>query len=134
VTGYSVMIQFSSVVSNGFNMLFGAETSGKRIYLSSWTYDNTNVWYCCRNNVFVAPKLASGNLAIAGNSAYRNGISDSSALTGVGLNTHIAYIGCINLEGTPSWFLRGNIAAIVVYNVTLTAPQVLARATAMAAL
>ena len=44
------------------------------------------------------------------------------------------YIGAINSNGVAANFITANIRAIAFYQMTLTAPQVLARAVAMAAL
>lgn len=75
----------------------------------------------------------SGVQAIAGGTAYINGVSDG-AITVASINPTEIYIGCRNVTGAPDLFFVGNIQALAIYNTVLTSSQVLAISNAMAAL
>ena len=79
---------------------------------------------------------AAAVIGLAGNQGYRNGVADGSALSaGSGNAVARIYIGCWNLgDLTPTSYFAGNILAAAFYNSTLTAAQMLAISTAMAAL
>jgi hypothetical protein len=82
-----------------------------------------------------AAHVAVGVLCVAGNVGYLNGASDKSGLVGwTGGSSGAIGIGASLAGATPSLFFAGNILALAIYNATLTAPQVLAISTAMAAL
>ena len=84
----------------------------------------------------VAGGLAAGNLALAGNQGYLNGVADGAAVGGgYGVATRGLFIGARNSNaGAAEYWYAGNIQAVAIYDVTLTAPQVAAVAAAMAAL
>jgi len=83
----------------------------------------------------VTPTIAAGNVGVAGNSGYRNGVAEGGAIGAYGVApTQPLYIGSANIGGGPVGPIDASIQAFVVYDCTLTAPQMLAVATAMAAL
>ena len=103
--GYSVQLGFS-VYCNGGDVSVGGETYG------------------------------SGNFAVAGNQGYKNGIAHGGAIGAWG-GTLVdpVWIGGLNFVGFGLLqAFDGNIQALAIYDCVLTAPQVLAIATAMAAL
>ncbi len=83
----------------------------------------------------VAPPLAAGNVCVAGTQGYRNGAPEGAAIGVVGGPYSAVYIGCTNRAGVgaalPSTVY---VRAFALYTVAITAAQVLAVATAMAAL
>lgn len=77
----------------------------------------------------------SGVNAAAGNTAYNNGVSEGTLTTVGGAVWGDIYLGARNLTGTGAeQFASGTIAALAIYNVTITAAQVAALTTAMNAL
>lgn len=83
---------------------------------------------------FAAPILVTGNTAIVGVNGYRNGVFDAGpSPPAVGVFQSI-YIGGRNNAGVPSSHITADIEAVAIYDCTLTAPQALAVAMAMAAL
>jgi peptidoglycan/xylan/chitin deacetylase (PgdA/CDA1 family) len=82
----------------------------------------------------VGPAMGGGNLAVAGNQGYRNGIADGDPVAAYDNAPDDAlYIGARNNDGTPDYFLGGRIQSLALFDSVLTAPQVKALATAMAA-
>lgn len=77
---------------------------------------------------------AAAVMAVAGSTAYLNGVAEAGVVGGWGgAPTSVFGIGAaMNLLVPTYW--SGNIQALAIYNTTLTAPQVLAVYTAMAAL
>jgi hypothetical protein len=77
----------------------------------------------------------SGNVGIAGQKGYADGVYDVATMNGAPIAAEM-FVGAINSfgGGGANFFWAGKIQAIVFYDSVLTAPQVLARATAMAAL
>lgn len=93
------------------------------------------VIYWNEGNRQVAPNMVFGNLCVAGNQGYRNGMADGAAIpAGPALPPISIYIGALNQFGLSVLHTTANILAAAAYNATLTAPQILAVATAMGAL
>ena len=82
----------------------------------------------------IAPGMSSGNVCQAGTAGYRNGALDASGIS-IGLpGERACYIGALEYLAAAANFLACNVQAFAIYNTTLTAPQVAAISTAMAAL
>ena len=92
--------------------------------------------YWANGGITVTPGSAlSGNLAIAGNTAYLDGIPIGGTIpTWGGAATSNLWIGCANQGGVVLYPVTANIQAIALWDTVLTNDQVAARATAMAAL
>jgi len=130
---WSVLVQFDNLVGI-WGVLLGC-------FNAAWTYfviqpmSPASVIYGNGNVSVVAPGHITGNLGIAGNQGYRDGIADGGP---IGLwnapSVLDIYIGCRNNAGVAWGFSTADIGAMAIYNATLTAPQMLAVATAMAAL
>lgn len=91
------------------------------------------VYYSNGGSVSIAP-THHGNLCVAGNQGYRDGVADGGAIGGYGsAPTLSVYIGAANGSGV---YLSSNVDvwAFALYDCVLTAPQVAAVAAAMAAL
>lgn len=81
--------------------------------------------------------VTSGVIALAGSRVYIDGVDRFAAGTTIGgINTRPAtiYIGASYTNGAVASFFTGTIAALTIYNTTLTAAQVAAVSAAMAAL
>jgi hypothetical protein len=139
-TTYSIIIQFTGGIDAVFQCLAGAyrDAGGNasfalynRHFLSQVAYENGSI----ASFALVPPRLDAGSLALANKQGYRNGVSDGGAIpAGIPTNPQQVYVGAMNYNGGAIQFFTGNMIALAIYNVTLTAPQVLARATAMSLL
>lgn len=130
----TVLVQFTGLVATTLtDYLCGATNAGGSFAIGQSTVIN-RCWYGNGVVIGVIPALAAGNLAVAGNTAYRDGAPDGGPM-GVwgGASTRTVYLLALNL-GFPTNFVAANVQAFVIYQNTLTGPQVLARAVAMAAL
>lgn len=106
-----------------------------RFYLAPDRGAINNVLYGQGNFLGVIPKLLTGNLCVSGNQGYRNGIVDGGLIGVYGaIPTFPVWIGCVSLSGAGTGFIDADVQAFALYDCTLTAPQVLAVATDMAAL
>jgi hypothetical protein len=126
---WTYIAQFTNGPGSG--SLFGMLDSGKRVYILP-----NGVTYSQHSAASTqAPGLASGNLAVTGDAGYRNGISDISVADWQATGTaQEIYIGAIKRSGSITNYQDCNIQAFCIYNCILTPTQVLAVATAMAAL
>ena len=80
-------------------------------------------------------RVAEGVMAIAGQQGYLNGNPDGGTIAAwSGTNIFQIYIGGANRDNALYEPWIGNIQAVAIYDVTLTAPQVAAVSAAMAAL
>lgn len=78
---------------------------------------------------------AAANYGFAGLQPYRNAAAEGAMIVaGVGATDLSIYIGARNTNGLLTVPFDGAVESIALYSVTLTAPQVLARETAQAAL
>jgi hypothetical protein len=135
---WSVLIQYSNMAAGTFSpfgLLDTIPVNGG-FWCQHWTAGGA---MRCRHGNFNissnAPTLTSGNYGFAAKQPYRNGVAEGVAMAaGVGLTDLSIFLGAFSSNGVSSQWPTFDCEAFVVYNVTLTAPQVLARATAMAAL
>lgn len=135
-SGYSMLVQYANgVAPSGY--LAGVFTLGARtrLFLNP-SVIGPEVRYGSGGIRDVAPNLLTGNIAVAGQQGYRNGIAEGALITAWDApNILSAYIGCYNQSvGGPTSFITADIYAVAIYNCTLTAPQVLSVATAMSQL
>lgn len=126
---YSILVHFSN--ASGVGIMTGVYGTGISRYLiypnngsSSVAYGNTDV-------KAVSPILTSGNLGMAGQQGYRNGVVDGTAITGNLTNDKAIYIGCNNNNGTAGVFWTGTIHYWIIFDSTLTPAQMLTQANAM---
>jgi len=130
---WSMLVQFSNSVNPAADVVYcGLRNGGGREFLLTERW--VQVRYANGGQVNIPPSLgATGNLGVAGAQGYRNGIADGGAIgIWTGASIRSIYIGRSN-AAAPS-YCTADIESIAIYNVILTAPQVAARATAMAAL
>ena len=127
--GWSMIIRVSDAASSsGCAMgVYNASNNSFAIF----PYLASRVYYTINADNFASPQLITGTLAIAGNSGYRNGAFDK-ALSGSGSPTGNIVMGSRNEAVSIYW--TGKLQAAAIYNTTLTAPQVAAISSAMAAL
>jgi hypothetical protein len=132
----SILIQYtnwSSTTSNDY--LAGSQDGSNRWFGVFGHSGNDVISYVNGQVVSVAPFLPAGNLGVAGSQGYRNGAAEGGAMGAWGGAAGSAvYIGCRNNSSTPDLFSAHYCQALAIYDSVLTAPQMLAIATRMAAL
>lgn len=132
---WSMLIQFTNGPALGPRALAGSVTTGTTTFRVLIAATTGNVAYSNGGTLVVAPNITAGNLGIAGNRGYRNGVAEGANIVAWGGGAAASiYIGCFNSNGATSSFTNANIQASVVYNNVLTAGQALAVANRMAAL
>ncbi len=131
---WSVMVQYAGVVNTG--ALCGVQSGAARRMMLRPDSGGNAVAYQNGGTRTQAPRLLTGNLAIAGNQGYRNGIADGAAIgVWVGTSDFSIHIGGRSNLGAGAFFISANIIAVgIKKGPALTAPEVLAARTAMQAL
>lgn len=132
----TILVQFANRANTGFLLgefsVVGPNTQ-VHIYLNA--AGNQVNYSNGAPGVSVAPVLNAGNLAIAGNQGYRDGVAEGGALpASPNAHTRSIWIGARNNAGVIQLPITADVESVAIYNITLTAPQVLARAVAMVAL
>lgn len=127
--GYSMIIQFSESSTNV--VLAGAFKIGAYFQINPNQATN-EVLYQSGGTMAVAVGMAAGNLCVAGNRGYRDGVIEAGTIPGWTDSAYTIWIGGTNNNGTLSNGYVGKIQALAIYDVTLTAPQVAAIASRMA--
>jgi len=127
------LAQFTNRTNSG--VIFGSYYSTTRGMLAR-PADGTGVRYSNCSQLVVAPQMGvAGNVGVSGSKGYRDGIADAGVMnvgTGDGSGRSV-YLGALNWGGvnTP---IAAYCQAFVIYDCTLSAAQVLAVVTAMAAI
>jgi hypothetical protein len=131
----TVLVQFSNLTNT--DTLFGfyrADTTDGLIIRGD-NGSNAVVYRHGAATVAQSAKLLAGNLAIAGNQGYRNGSADGGTIGAfAGASVLQPTIGALVNTGGVANFAAVYIQALAIFSTTLTSTQVLAIATAMAAL
>lgn len=134
---YTGIALFSGVTTVGYKALFGIEGAGGTYFLVDPNVVGGFVrYYTGAGLLEKAPQLTAGVLCIAGLNFYRNGVADGN---GAGNFTTSGFTLVLMSYRTPGGAAAailnsGYLQAAAFYNISLTAPQCLALATAMAAL
>lgn len=130
----SMLVQFTTFVQAGGQHCLTGCNQADRWKIDLWVWA-PNARYANGGFVVAPGAIVAGNMCVAGNQGYRNGAPDGAPIAGYGAALNLnTYIGAVNLWGGPAQFCQVYIQAYALYDCTLTAPQVLAVATAMAAL
>lgn len=128
--GWSLIVRFSDVPNLAqYQPVIGNNLSTPTLAL--WGADGNQVAYANGGLVEVAPGLASGTLAVAGQQGYRNGVAEGGAIGTAGGTWLALQIGRV---ANYSNYFVGKIQAAALYDSTISAAQVAALHTAMAAL
>ena len=136
---WSVLIQYSNMVAGTFSPFGLIDTIGHDggFWCQHWTGGGVMRTRHGTSALLIAhaPVFATGNYGFAAKQPYRDGIAEANVIpAGVGNTDLSIFLGAFNANGVPSQCPTFNCRAFAVYSGTLTAPQVLAVATAMAAL
>lgn len=136
-TAWSMFFLFSggSVAAVG-RVLGGARTLAPSTFFNLTPNGGDSFhYYATGDNAFgVAGALASGVMGLAGKTGYLNGSSEGVVSTAGATPAIPLFVGARNTDSVASVFFAGNILAVAIYNVTLSAGQVAALTTAMNAL
>lgn len=132
----TMIVQYAgNPAASNVNTLAGAYTAANRAFrLRARSAANVIIY---DNGALQAGAawLVAGNLAVSGSQGYRNGVADGGAIGAWGgASTFSVWIGALNFAGVALGYFDKEIHAVAIYDVAITAPQVLAVATAMAAL
>ena len=124
--GWSAIVRFSNVTNNFY--IFGGTGDESATLSIIPSFSDNKVYYYNGGFVAVAPGLLSGTLGVTGTDAYRNGVDDGNIGAWVGAG------GAIDIGRLRADYGKAYIQAIAFYNTILTAVQISALHTAMAAL
>ena len=131
---YSIIIQYSNSTTVG-GVLVGALNSGGSLAIWPNYYGNA-VRYENGGITTKATGVGTGNLCVAGNKCYRNGVDEGITISvWTGVSEKVIYIGARNNNNFPANLCNGIVTSIAIYgNTALTALQVAALALEMVAL
>ena len=133
-TSWSAIVRFSDTSGGGEYCLLGAYTNSTTGFLIQ-AKTGTNHQYGNGGLLAKAGAIASGVLAFAGQTAYRDGSAETGTIAAGNVPSLQIYIGALNYQnGTAIQYEAGKIQAIAIYNVTLDAATVAAISTAMSLL
>lgn len=131
----SILVQFANAIAATGIVVGMRNAGGSRFEIIPYFAGVPSVNYGNGAGANVVPPLQTGNLGIAGNRGYRNGVAEGAALGAwIGAPTFSVYIGARNNNGVVAFPITSDVYAVAIYDCTLTAPQVAAVAAAMAAL
>lgn len=130
---WSMIIRVASMTTDGsFRYPIGKSDSVTNRFAIGM--NTTQIQYGNGGALTISASVTAGVFAVAGATAYRNGVAESGACGAAsGTATLPLYIGARNL-GAPDGPITGNVLAVAIYNTTLTAAQVLAVSNAMGSL
>lgn len=127
--GNSLIIRFSNATTDDNKSIIGEDTSDA--YFAIWISHSSQVLYCNGGLVHAGVAATSGVLAVAGQQGYRDGVADGDPIAAwSAINSKSILIG----TAAGGYIAHAYTQAVALYNTVLTAPQVAAVSTAMAAL
>lgn len=131
----SILVQYTNL-SGATGALVGARSgAGNLNIILSGNYLGSQCLYSNGGLVGKVPTHTVGNLGLAGNLGYRDGVDESVAIGAwAGASTAALWIAARNHAGSPLWLCQVYIQALAIYDCALTAPQVASVYAAMAAL
>jgi hypothetical protein len=136
----SLIVQFSGFSTGGSDQKVAAGMTngpGDENFSTqlAWNHSTTYGYRNGNYRTVTTGQRASGNLCVAGSAGYYNGAAEVSSI-GAWADTpgYSVYIGGRNNAGSLQYPAAVTIQAVAIYDGTLTAAQVSAVATAMAAL
>lgn len=132
---YSFLVQFTGVTNTG--VIAGSNGNSEAYFWIEPDDGSDHVDYVhgsAAGHLAPSPRLLAGNLGMSATKAYRNGVEETGSLSGWSGTPKEFFIGCRNDNNTPSNFTAVTIAALVIYDNSLSAGQMAAVAAAMAAL
>jgi len=133
---WTIMVRFSDAPAAGtFQSIAGLGWAGGQGFMLAITTATSRRSYYSGSLVHVGILTQNGVMAIAGNQGYYNGVANGATISAAAFtNTFALVIGALNQANSIVSFFNGKIQAAFVASSTLTAGQVAALSTAMAAL
>lgn len=130
---WTILVRVGSATQS-FGYLIGAQSTSAALNVGFMPYGSTSRYYVHGTQLAIAgAQTGASIMAIAGANGYLNGALEAGSMTpGAGVNRTL-FIAARN-TGSASNHFSGIIRAIAIYNSTLTAAQVAALTTKMAAL
>lgn len=128
---WTMLVQFSGGSSSGDRCLVGGYNGSGTADFSLWQITAGKSYYNNNQLLASANYITTGNLALAGKAAYKDGVADGT-ITGGAVSSAVINIG--RAAGINLYYYAGSIQAIAIYSATLTAGEVAAVSAAMAAL
>lgn len=134
INQWSMIVRFSNAVTANNCVPVGTFTSFSTAFFFNLANSTKTNFYYNGASLSKSPRSSSGVLAIAGQTAYRNGIAETGSIpVGSGTITSKIYLCALSVPNSSN-YMRGYIQAVAIYNTVLSPAQVLAITTAMAAL
>jgi hypothetical protein len=118
---WSAIVRASGITGTTNNYIFGcyvtAPTPDALFYIVSRPTSFTQFANGGVGKLFLSRNDPAGIFAMAGKNCYFDGLLLGSDTGGNGGTPALEiYIGCVNLNGSPSSYLTGNIQALAIYN------------------
>ena len=134
-SAWSALVQFSNhALGNSYRYMFGRVESGKNFLMAATEGVSTHSYFN-HGALALGPQLSSGNMAIAGSVGYLNGISEGAIPTPwAGVGAQVLYILRLNGLSLTYWPTQVYMQAVAICDATESPTDILAAATAMAAL
>lgn len=135
-SGLAQFTGYSGTAYYQWETFFGSYATDTRTFYADFIRTSANARFGNGEAVVgTAPSVAAGNIGVAGNQGYLNGIADGAPLPAWnGATSGACFIGAVSVGGAERNNLKANIQAQVFYDCVLTPTQFLAVKTAMAAL
>lgn len=110
---WSILARVSGAGNSPYGYVLNTATSDSSLYLYP-AYSDNKAYYSSGSYIGVSPNITSGTMAVAANTAYRNGVSDGTIASGGAAFTTTLLIG--KVSNSPSGFFKGNIQAIAIWD------------------
>jgi len=123
-SGYTMIVRFSDATANAsFRAMIGSLSPTLQRFYIDPNRTSVGILYAAGGSVTVASGIDNGVLAIAGQSAYRNGVLDG-AIPASTISAAAIYIGARNNNGVADVFRVCKIQAVAIYSTTLSDSEV----------
>lgn len=126
---YSCIVRISGSTATLQGLVSCSNTADTQLF----GFSSLSNMYYLNGNYASSGTYGSGTYAVAGSKGYKNGVDVGITLSNLGCPYEI-YIGARNEEGTANRFMSDSIIGLAVYSKALSASEVAAVTTAMAAL
>jgi hypothetical protein len=132
---YAMLAQFTNGPGAGSRFLVGSNGNAATQTSFGFQVAQSGNWRAANGEIApMGANVTSGNLAIAGNQGYLNGVAANTVLQWLDTGTEI-FVGCRNNDGTPASFAAYRLQFLAIYPTSTNhAVWIPAVAAAMAAL
>lgn len=135
-SGYSMLVQYTGATFESGDTLCGEFVANAAFLIQYVTAGTNKFRYYSGGSLDGSAFATAGNIGIAGQTAYLNGVAEAGSIPAWSAATiYDIYIGAVNNAGTGApGVIAASVVALAIYSTTLTGPQVAAVASAMASL